>query len=394
MRRLLMLFVLSAATMIARFSYAEEPMPQSSEFAIDLYRQLDTQTGNLFFSPLSVRAALAMTAAGAKGKTLEEMNNVLCLKDHQAIGQMLRDLAREPKERDGKLVLRIANALWGQDRYPFDPAYVKLVREQYQADARNVDFGNEPAARKAINDWVEEKTNKKIVDLIPAGILKRDTRLVLTNAVYFNARWEYEFSKESTTDQPFHVTMDKTTSVPTMRETAHFGYAETNDLQAIDLPYAGHDTSMLILLPKTGEELSAMEKNLSAKQLADTLRSLQSRRIDLSLPRFKIEQSAALSQVLQALGMKLAFDADKADFSGMCTAEPLYIDQVLHKAFVRVDEEGTEAAAATAVLMGAGAAMIREEPFRVQVDRPFVFVIRDQKTGEILFMGRVMNPGA
>jgi serpin B len=186
--------------------------------------------------------------------------------------------------------------------------------------------------------------------------------------------------------------MDKTTSVPTMRQTAHFGYAETDDLQAIDMPYAGHDTSMLILLPKAGDGLGAMEKNLSAKQLAQVLQSIQYRRIDLSLPRFKIEQSAALSQVLQALGMKLAFDADKADFSGMCTAEPLYIGEVLHKAFVRVDEEGTEAAAATAVMMGAGAAMIREEPLRVQVDRPFVFVIRDQKTGEILFMGRVMNP--
>lgn len=370
-------------------------MPASSEFAIDLYHQLDTQPGNVFFSPLSIRSALAMTSAGAKGKTLEEMNQVLRLSGpnpHEAMGEMLRELAKEPKERDAKLVLRIANAIWGQERYPFDPAYVKLVREQYQAEARSVDFGNEPAARKAINDWVEEKTNKKIVDLIPAGILNHETRLVLTNAVYFNARWEHEFSKESTSDQPFHVSMDKTTSVPTMRQTAHFGYAETDDLQAIDMPYAGHDTSMLILLPKAGDGLGAMEKNLSAKQLAQVLQSIQYRRIDLSLPRFKIEQSAALSQVLQALGMKLAFDADKADFSGMCTAEPLYIGEVLHKAFVRVDEEGTEAAAATAVMMGAGAAMIREEPLRVQVDRPFVFVIRDQKTGEILFMGRVMNP--
>jgi serpin B len=379
----------------AQWSHAEETMPASSEFAIDLYHQLDTQPGNVFFSPLSIRSALAMTSAGAKGKTLEEMNQVLRLSGpnpHEAMGEMLRELAKEPKERDAKLVLRIANAIWGQERYPFDPAYVKLVREQYQAEARSVDFGNEPAARKAINDWVEEKTNKKIVDLIPAGILNHETRLVLTNAVYFNARWEHEFSKESTSDQPFHVSMDKTTSVPTMRQTAHFGYAETDDLQAIDMPYAGHDTSMLILLPKAGDGLGAMEKNLSAKQLAQVLQSIQYRRIDLSLPRFKIEQSAALSQVLQALGMKLAFDADKADFSGMCTAEPLYIGEVLHKAFVRVDEEGTEAAAATAVMMGAGAAMIREEPLRVQVDRPFVFVIRDQKTGEILFMGRVMNP--
>jgi serpin B len=335
-----------------------------------------------------------MTAAGAKGKTLEEMNAVLHLagdKPHVAMSTLLRDLESEPKKNDRpKLTLRIANALWGQDRYPFNPAYVKLVREQYQAEAKSLDFGNEPAARKQINDWVEQKTNKKITSLIPPGILNNETRLVLTNAVYFNARWAHEFNKEDTTDQPFHVSKDNDVSVPTMRQTARFNYAETPEFQAIGMYYAGHETSMVILLQR--QLFNNVESDLSAKQLAETIGTMKSRKLDLLLPRFKIEQSASLADKLKALGMKLAFDAHGADFSGMTSAEPLFISDALHKAFVRVDEEGTEAAAATAVIMAAGAAPMMDEPLRVQVDRPFIFVIRHEKTGEILFMGRVVNP--
>ncbi len=375
---------------------AEEPMTNSSEFAINLYRQLDAGDGNVFFSPLSIRAALAMTSAGAKGKTAEEMQNVLRLSGrdpHAGMSALLDSLSSEPKkDEDSKLVLRIANAVWGQKGYPFNPEFVAMAQKSYHADAKSVDFADASNARKQINDWVEEKTNKKIVDLIPDGALKPDTKLVLTNAVYFNARWAEEFSKSSTSDQPFHVSSGKTATLPTMRHTARYEYAETDQTQAIQLAYAGHETSMLILVPKSIDGLGKLQADLSAKQLADTIKSLQYRQIDLSLPRFKIEQSASLAQPLKAIGMKLAFDAEQADFSGMCTAERLYIGDVLHKASVKVDEEGTEAAAATAVMMRTLAAPMPEEPLRVQIDRPFVFMIRHEKTGEILFMGRVMNP--
>jgi serpin B len=389
-----MKYALIAIVLFAIQARAEKPMPASSQFAVDLYHQLDNRLGNVFFSPLSIRAALAMTAAGAKGKTLEEMNAVLHLggdNAHAAMSELLRDLEQEPKLNERpKLTLRIANALWGQQRYPFNPAYVKLVRQQYQAEAKSLDFGDEPAARKQINDWVEQKTNKKITNLIPSGILNNETRLVLTNAVYFNARWAHEFGKEDTSAQPFHVSKDNDVTVPTMRQTTHFNYAETPEFQAIGMRYEGYETSMVILLPR--QLFNSIESNLTAKQLDDTIGALKSRKLDLSLPRFEIEQSASLADKLQALGIKLAFDAILSDFSGMTSAQPLFISDVLHKAFVRVDEEGTEAAAATAVMMGAGAAPMMDEPLRVQVDRPFLFVIRHEKTGEILFMGRVVNP--
>jgi serpin B len=377
---------------------AEEAMPASSDFALDLYQQLDQSSGNIFFSPLSVRVALAMTSAGAKGKTLEEMQLVLRMSGedaNQTMGEMLRELEAEPKGKDepSKLVLRVADALWGQNQYPFDPAFVKRAREDYDAEVKSVDFGNPAAARKQINDWVEEKTNKKIVDLIPDGMPTPDTRLILTNAVYFKANWEDEFSKSATNQQPFHVTADKTIDVQMMRRTGHYGYAETDDLQAIQLDYAGGETSMLILLPKAIDGLGKVEADLSSKKLGETINNLKYSDVDLSLPRFKVEQSITMGQILKAMGMKLAFNAQQADFSGMTTAQRLYIGEVLHKAFVKVDEEGTEAAAATAVAMRALAARLPEKPIEVRVDHPFLMMIRHRKTGEILFMGRVERPG-
>jgi serpin B len=374
---------------------AEEKMPESTSFSIDLYHQLDSQVGNLFFSPLSIRTALAMTSSGAKGKTLEEMQTVLRTTgagSQPTPGALMRELQSEPKDQNGRLLLRVANAIWVQKRYPLDPAFVKTVREQYDAQAQPVDFANEPAVLKEINGWVEEKTNKKIVDLIPSGLLQPDTRLVLTNAVYFLARWLNEFNPKQTTDQPFHVTSDKTTTVPMMRQTSHFDYAQTPDFEAIRLMYEGFDASMLILLPKSADGIAALEKSLSADGLKETLDGLENKRVDLSLPKFRIEQASSLAPKLQAMGMKLAFDPDHADFGGICSVEPLFISDVLHKAFVKVDEEGTEAAAATAVVMRAGSAMREEQPIRVVVDHPFHFIIRHEKTGEILFMGRVMNP--
>jgi serpin B len=302
------------------------------------------------------------------------------------------DTGKGAAEDDPKLILRIANALWLKKQYPFDPAFVNLVRDQYQAEANAVDFSDAATARKLINDWVAKKTSGKIVDLIPEGVPDPITRLIVTNAVYFNGQWSDQFNKSATADSPFHVSMDKTTTVPMMRQTAHFGYAETPQLQAIALPYARHDASMLILLPKSGDGLSALESDLSARSLDDLTRSLKYPRIDLSLPRFKIEQSMRLPEALRALGMKLAFDPDHADFSGMCSVEPLFVGDVLHKAFVRVDEEGTEAAAATAVVMRAGSVMREDQPLRIVVDHPFLLMIRHEKTGEILFMGRVRNP--
>ncbi len=371
-------------------------MTGSSDFAIGLYHQLSTTPGNLFFSPLSIRAALAMTSAGSKGATLDEMNTVLHLDaraPHDEFATLLHDLTAEPKNNEApQFQFHLANAIWKQEGYPFQPAFLKLVQDKYRAEAQSLNFQNESAARKTINDWVDGKTQGKIKDLVPEGAIKPLTRLVLTNAVYFNARWENEFSKSATQAAPFHVSATESVDVPTMRRTARFSYVDDKQMLAIELPYAGHNASVIIMMPKSPDGIRKLESDLSATTLAETAGKMQPQLIDLSLPRFKVEQSIAMGSILQSLGMKLAFDADHADFSGMGSAEPFYISEVLHKAFVKTDEEGTEAAAATAVIMRAGSAMRRDEPLRVQIDKPFVTIIRHRPTGEILFMGRVIKP--
>lgn len=366
----------------------------NNRFAFDLYQHLREDKGNLFFSPASISTALAMTYAGAGGPTKTEMAQVLHFdlaeeRLHGGFGTLGEILNSAEKGYR----LSMANRLWGAKTYPFRPEFLKTTREQYGAELAQLDFARTEEARQTINAWVEEQTNGRIEDLIPSGVLDAMTRLVLTNAVYFKGAWDEEFSKRATQDAPFRLSRDRQVKVPTMRQTDRFGYAETDDLQLLELPYEGHDLSMVIVLPKSVDGLPDLETKLTAESVQKWMSGLRRRDVRVFLPRFKLTSQFELADVLRAMGMPLAF-SERADFSGMSTVESLMLSQVVHKAFVDVSEEGTEAAAATAVVVAPTAAPAgdRDEPVVFRADHPFVFLIRDNRTGAVLFVGRVVNP--
>jgi serpin B len=374
----------------------------NTQFAADLYGKLAAVEGNIFCSPYSISSALAMTSAGARGNTAAEMAKVLHLemdgaKLHPGFLALTGGLNRDGQMRgpgNGPLSfeLVVANSLWGQQGYPFKADFQTLLKTNYGSELRTLDFEKATeTARQTINKWVADQTKDKILDLIPAGLLQPVTRMVLTNAIYFKANWQDKFEKAGTTDQPFNVTASTTVKVPMMRQVRSYGYFETPALQAVELPYVMNRLSMVLLVPKKVDGVGEVEKDLGAN-LGDWLKGLKSRRVDVSLPRFKTTSSFSLKKELTGLGMKDAFDATKADFSGMTTAERLYIGEVIHKAYVDVNEEGTEAAAATAVMMVGGAMPPRDPPAVVKADRPFLFLIRHNTSGSVLFMGRVAKP--
>ncbi|MFB3893060.1 MAG: serpin family protein [Phycisphaerae bacterium] len=377
-------------------------------FAMDMYAKLATKEGNIFFSPASIDTALAMTYAGARGRTAEQMAKTLHFslppdKLNPAFAALI-DKLNHPAEvnefdEGGKIKkvpayqLTVSNALWGQKGYPFKADFTNLVAKDYGAAMNEVDYAKPEIAREVINKWVANQTKDKIQDLIPPGALDTLTRLVLTNAVYFKSNWEEKFQKQATKDEAFHVTADDAVKTPLMHQTRHFNYMENDDLQAVELPYNSRQLSMVVLLPRKLDGLPALEKSLTAGNVAKWLAALADAKVELTLPKFKFTSQFGLGDTLKSMGMTDAFDANKADFSGMTAEEKLYISAVIHKAFVAVDEEGTEAAAATAVVMRAGAAMPRPEETRIfKADHPFVFLIRHNATGEILFMGKVANP--
>jgi serpin B len=374
---------------------ADNPVPAAnSAFGCDLFAKLRGEPGNVFFSPFSIETALAMTAGGAKGDTLSQMSNVLHLPEpaqaNAGFKALLAALNGEGK-KDRGYELSVANALWGMKGFPWRKEFLTASGDTFGAGLMEVEFADEPAARKAINDWVEGHTNKKIKDLIPEGVLDRMTRLVLTNAVYFKGKWEVEFDKAVTKDGPFKLGSGKTADVPLMHRTGDMRYTETDDVQAVDLTYKGGETAMTVLLPRKADGLAAVEKKLTADTLAAVWKGLRRQEVVLTLPRFKVETKYTLNDTLVALGMKDAFDAGKADFTGMHTSpEKLYISHVLHKAFVEVNEEGTEAAASTAVVVGTASAVVERKTFKA--DRPFLFAIRHAPTNTVLFLGRFEKP--
>lgn len=366
--------------------HAEETERGPDAFAFELYARLTEAPGNLFCSPLSIRSALAMTYAGARGATAREMERVLVFRPgmHEAFGAALRDLGRAGEKR---LELAVANSLWAQKDHGFLPAYLDLTRKHYDAACRNVDFvGATEAARKAINGWVEERTKRKIKELFKPGILRPTTRLVLANAVYFKAAWAYPFEPNFTKDRPFHLSSGETVSVPTMRRSRTFRYGEAEGLQVLELPYEGRRFVMMILLPK---DLAAFEKGLGGTMVDAWVERMKPRQVDVRLPRFGMTCEYRLDRTLAAMGMPTAF-GEQADFSGLDGTQELFISAVVHKAFVGVDERGTEAAAATGVAFGRKG--LPPDPVLFQADRPFVFLIRDTKSGSILFLGRVSDP--
>ena len=389
----------------------------TNQLAVDLHRQLATGDENLCVSPYSIESALAMTFAGAEGETRTEMARVLHLPNDGAVPTSFSALQRSLEEMSAKtadlvkeskrfggpsepITLSIANRLFAQKGYNFREAFLSLVKQNYGAAFEPLDFVTDlAAATQHVNKWVADETRDRIRDLIPAGALNNMTRLVLANALYIKAPWADPFSDKTTHPEPFHVHGGAPVDVPMMRKTAEFGYVKRDGFTAVSLPYVGDDLQFLVLLPDDVNGLDALESKLTANVLAECAK-LEARDVDLHLPKFKLEPpTIALAKRFQTLGMKSAFDQPRgsADFDRMAPRKPndyLYISQIFHKTFIAVDEKGTEAAAATAVVMMKATAIAgpKPQPIEVKVDHTFIYAIQHVPSGVCLFLGRVTDP--
>ena len=410
---------LSALCVAASIDAADSSLAATAtnEAGIDLYRKLATDDANLCLSPDSIENALAMTFAGADGKTREEMARVLHFPPNDdaihgsfgALQHQLEEMAAksakqiaDSKERGGAqqpIVITIANRLFAQKGYDFREKFLALVKERYGAPLEPLDFAKDAAgATQRLNAWVLEQTRNRIRDLIPAGALDATTRLALVNAIYLKAPWAKPFLKGSTTPQPFHVRGGESVNVPTMNGLINCGYAKRDGFIAVTLPYNDRELQFVVLLPDDAKGLASLEKKLTAAMLAECAK-LQSQEVNLHLPKFKFEPPTMnLGATLQGLGMQTAFDQPQgsANFDRLAPRRPddyLYISAVFHKTFIAVDEEGTEAAAATAVAMAVGtSAGQKPEPLEVKIDRPFLYAIQHVPSGACLFVGRVTDP--
>ena len=370
-----------------------------NRFAFDLYGRLAADgQDNLFFSPASISMALAMTYAGAAENTEAEMAKTLHLNLPKAqVAEAMKALRQSWSGNGSKQGYRldVANRLWGQAGYKFLPDFLEVTRVDYGAELAPLDFKAEAdKARETINAWVAEHTQGKIENLIPSASVVRDARLVLTNAVYFKGEWQEPFNRSRTKEDNFHIAENRQVQAPFMQARQHFRYGEVGGLQVLELPYGDGDLSMVILLPKKIGGLGKLEKKLAADSFQKWTTGLVSQEVIVFLPKFKTTAQFQLSEALKSLGMRAAFDPSTADFSGMTgSKEGLFISAVLHKAFVDVNEEGTEAAAATGVVMRPTAIRVRpHQPPVFRADHPFVFAIQHNPTGAILFLGRITDP--
>lgn len=376
-------------------SEIEAVVDGNTEFALDLYSRLKDEDGNLFFSPYSISVALAMTYAGARENTAQQISGTLrfSLEPQRLHAAFERLEARlEALQEEGNVQLEIANSLWPHKSYPILEEYIGLMKEHYGVEITSVDYAADTeAARRIINEWVEERTKDKIRDMIGPGVLDALTRLVLTNAIYFKGNWAEQFDEDLTKDAPFHLLSGESTQVAMMKQQETFGYAEHEDLQILQMPYAGDEVSMLVLLPKNEDGLADLQSALNEESLEEWIRSIRKKEVLVFLPKFKVTSQFRLDEALASMGMPDAFDPKKADLSGI-DGEPskLYIGAVIHKAFVDVNEEGTEAAASTAI--GFALASVPEPVPTFRADHPFIFAIHDNNTGSILFMGRIVDP--
>lgn len=361
------------------------------EFAFELYRNVKESEGNLLFSPLSISTALAMTYAGARGNTEMQMAQTLHFslgqkEIHPVFGSLMSRLKGVQESGDVKLM--IANSLWPQIDYSFLQEFISLTTEHYGAGINPVDYSDAEAARKKINKWVAENTEDMILDLIPPRLIDQLTTLVLVNAIYFKGNWADQFDQDLSEEAIFWVTAENGIEVPMMNQKHEFGYTETENVQVLELPYEGGDLSMVVLLPKAIDGLTDLENTLTTENLESWTNNIWEQEVLVSLPRFKVSGEFMLGGTLSSMGMTDAFGSG-ADFSGMDGSTGLAISEVVHKAFIEVNEEGTEAAAATAVVM---ARSIPPPPPTFRADHPFVFLIRENDTGSVLFLGRVLNP--
>jgi len=367
-------------------------------FAVELYGMVssDEAPGNVFFSPISISSALAMTYAGARGETALQMDRVMHYGTPpegiaEVYGTFMSSLGsgRAAAAGDGEpLTLSVANGLWVQEGFDLLGDFTREMEDSFDAAVENLDFeDDEEGARRRINGWVAEKTMDRITDLIPPGLLAPETRVVLTNAVYFKASWDKPFEESLTGDGRFLLRDGGAVEVPMMRQTDYFDFAATEGCRAVELPYAGGSASMLIILPD--DDILEFQEGLDA-DLVRTIRDRMSMvNLALTMPRFEYSATIQLGPVLRSMGMEAPFTGG-ADFSGFTGGPDLYISEVIHKAFVKVDESGTEAAAATAVVMNFTAMPV--QPEEMNINRPFIFLIMDSETEAVLFMGRVMDP--
>jgi len=367
----------------------------NNKFALDLYSEYKSEEGNVFFSPYSISTALAMTYEGAKGQTAEEMQSVFYFPEDDFVRRSgYANLYNEINKDDKKYKLSTANALWAEENFQFLDEYFNLINQYYDGKVTNLNFKQDSeGSRITINNWVEDKTNDKIKDLIPSGLITSMTRLVLTNAIYFKGDWVKQFNEDETRDKDFKVSSNNNVKVKMMQRTddeSIFGYAENDQLQILEMPYSGEELSMLVILPKDND-IESLENSITNKKLSEWKKDLKEQRVNIFIPRFKFETKYFMANTLSEMGMPTAFGA--ADFSGMTGKMDLAISQVIHQAFVEVNEEGTEAAAATAVIMevtsvGPGGPSIPV----FMADHPFIFIIQQKDSGNILFIGRVTDP--
>jgi serpin B len=406
---LLMVSTVTATTVLFLFPYEPKQPPKADEtgsaqsgiqevvnannkFAFEMYSELnEAEEGNIFYSPYSISAALAMTYEGAKGQTAGEMKSVFHFPESSILRPNFAAIYNDINRGSDAFELRTGNALWVQQDYPLLENYTTRVEQYYGGKAANLDFAGETEeSRQTINNFIAEQTNNKIRDLLPPGSLGTLTRLVLTNAIYFKGTWKWQFSPSYTRERDFKITPTNVVKTPMMYmdpDKAKFNYSDFGDLQILELPYKGEKISMLILLPT--ENLDSIEASLTAEKLNELKSQMIETKLDsIYIPKFEFDTKYTLNGNLKTLGMPTAFDPNNADFSGMTESERIWIDFVIHQAYVKVDEQGTEAAAATATGV-VGSAMPRNI---FEADHPFIFIIQERDTGNILFLGRVVDP--
>ena len=376
----------------------EKLVKDNTVFAIELYKKLCSETGNISISPYSISASLAMACAGARGNTQKQMTETLRFsvepKNVQPAFESLR-LILDKLEGNGGVSLNVANSLWPQKGYDIFPEYKDLLKTYYGASTISLDYKSQPGeAIKTINEWVEGRTQGRIKDIITPDAINPNTKMVLTNAICFKGDWEEKFDDDLTEDSKFFISSDNSTEIQMMKHTGMFKYADIESLQILEIPYAGNELSMIAILPKDTEGIRALERNISSENLNIWKAKMGSTKVLAHIPRFKILSSFDLSDALVSMGMIDAFNSRDANFNGIAPRndDPLFLSTVIHKAFVEVNEEGTQASAATSMIATDEISLNDAQIPVFQADHPFIFLIQENQTGSILFMGRVSEP--
>jgi serpin B len=376
--------------------------PADHAFACALYKQLAARGDNLVVSPASLRSVLTMTWAGARSATEEQMRRVLGLPDDRTdtLDQARAERVRAAEASKSEAALRVANRLYANQACALEPKFIEETTAVFGASVEALDLQQDAeGSRQRINDWVAGETADKIRNLLPRDAIDAQTQLVIANAVHFLGKWAAQFQKYSTRPAPFFAADGTSRDVPTMQQTSSLRHAQVDGVQVLEMPYVGDTLAMTFLLPSARDGLADLEARLSPQQLAMWVSAARVERVMVKLPKFTIEPQAtlAVAPLLRELGMPLAFDDQRADFTGIAPVTDrgrLFIGEVFHKAFVRVDEQGTEAAAASAVAMPFGAAVMQDRPVEFRADHPFMFVLRDLRTGTLHFVGRVVSPSS